>query len=190
MLDDTTLEQVKAFLETDEGGKYLQSVTDAKVTQGIKTWRDNNLEKMVTERVEKEIKDRYPTETEEQKRLKALEQELAAEKQARVRESLRNKALSEANTKGLPSDLVDHFVGPDEEATLANLAKLEATWKAHLERTVEERFKASGRTPPKPQADPPGTYTAEQIKNMSHEERVKNWDSISKALAEGRVKME
>jgi len=185
------LKEVQTYLESDEGGKkWLQSVVDSKVTQGIKTWQDNNLAKLLADHAEKEISKRYPAETDEQKRLKALEQELASEKAARIREALRNKALSEANTKGLPTDLVDHFVGTDEETTLANLAKLEATWKAQLERTVEERFKAGGRTPAKPQTEPPGTFTREQIEKMTHAERVAKWPEISKALADGRVKME
>ncbi len=183
------LKEVQTFLESDEAGKkWLQSVTDSKVTQGIKTWQDNNLTKLLKDHADAEIAKRYPAETDEQKRLKTLEQELAQEKQARIRESLRNKALSEATTKGLPTDLVDHFVGADEPTTLANLAKLEAAWKATLEKSVEDRFKAGGRTPPKPNAQPQPEWTSEQIARMSPADRQAKWPEIEKAMQEGRVK--
>ena len=183
-------DQIKSFLDSDpEGQKLVQSLTDARVTKGIETWRQNNLDKLLTERVEQEISKRYPAETEEQKRLRALEQELAKEREARVRESLRVRALSEATTKGLPTEIVDHFLGTDEETTLANVGKLESVWKAALQRAVEERFAAGGRQPVRTSPDDrQTTFTEEQSARMSPEERRQKWPEIMKAMADGRVK--
>lgn len=183
------LKEVQAFLESDEAGKkWLQSVTDSKVTQAIKTWQDNNLAKLLKDHADAEIAKRYPAETDEQKRLKTLEQELANEKQARIRESLRNKALTLATQKALPADLIDYFVGQDEDSTVANLTKLESTLQSHLEKAVEERFRSSGRTPPKPNTQPQPEWTSEQIARMSPAERQAKWPEIEKAMQEGRVK--
>lgn len=189
-VDKLTVDQVKTFLDTDpEGQKLSQSLTDARVTKGIETWRANNLDKLLSERVEQEISKRYPAETEEQKRLRAVEEKLAASEQARIRAELRARALSEVQTKGLPATLVDHFVGTDEDTTLANLAKLESEWNAALQAAVEKRFADGGRQPVKTSPDDRKTgFTAEEIKRMSHAERMKNMPAIDKALAEGRVK--
>ncbi len=186
-----TVDQIKSFLDTDpEGQKLAQSYTDAKVTKGIETWRQNNLDRLLTERVEQEISKRYPAETEEQKRLRALEQELAAEKQTRIKAELRSRALSEAQKKGLPTDLVDHFVGGDEDQTLANLGKLESVWSAAIQRAIDDRFAEGGRSPTVTRttdARPP-TFTQEQIARMSPEEYRRNKPAIMEAMTAGRIK--
>jgi len=187
---DITLDQVKSFLDSDpEGQKFIQSVTDAKVTQGIKTWQTNNLENLLTQRLEQEISKRYPAETEEQKRLRALEQELANEKQTRIRAELHSRAVTEATKKGLPTGILDHFIGADEDQTAQNIAKLEAVWKSEVQREVEARFAAGGRAPVVTRPDDQQrTFTREGIARMSQEEHNRLWPEISKALAEGRVK--
>lgn len=189
-VDKLTVDQVKTFLDTDpEGQKLSQSLTDARVTKGIETWRANNLDKLLSERVEQEISKRYPAETEEQKRLRAVEEKLAASEQARIRAELRARALSEVTTKGLPVTLVDHFVGADEDTTLANLAKLESEWNAALQAAVEKRFADGGRQPVKTSPDDrKTTFTQDEIARMSKEERAKRWPEIQKAMQEGRVK--
>ena len=185
-----TVEQVKAFLDSDpEGQKLTQSMTDAKVTKGIETWRQNNLDKLLTERVEQEITKRYPAETEEQKRLRVLEDKLAASEQARNREALRVVAREQATAKGIPPSLVDHFLGQDENQTAENLAKLESELAAYKQRTVEELYRSLGRQPiTTTAADQQTTFTTEQITRMSPQERDAQWGAISKAMAEGRVK--
>lgn len=142
-LSKPTLEGVKAFLETEEGKKLLQPRLDQYFTKGLETWKQNNLQKLIDE----EISRRYPQETEEQKLLKKLQADLEAEKQARVREALRNKAITIATEKGLPVALIDHFLGQDEETTLANIQKLETAFQEHVKAAVEARFKEYGRTP-------------------------------------------
>jgi hypothetical protein len=90
---------------------------------------------------------RNSRETEEQKRLRKLEEELAKERQARVKSELINKATTLATQKGLPVELVAYFVGQDEDSTVNNLTALENIWQQHLQKAVEEKFKESGRSP-------------------------------------------
>ena len=47
-LQEITFDSVKSYLENKEDGKmYLQKFADSKVTAGIKTWKENNLQKII-----------------------------------------------------------------------------------------------------------------------------------------------
>lgn len=142
-LSKPTPEGVTAFLDTAEGKKLLQPKLDAHFTKGLETWKEKTLPSLLDE----EIKKKFPGETEEQKRLRKLEEELAKERQARVKSELINKATTLATQKGLPVELVAYFVGQDEDSTVNNLTALENIWQQHLQKAVEEKFKESGRTP-------------------------------------------
>jgi hypothetical protein len=138
-----TPEGVTAFLATEDGKKLLQPKLDAHFTKGLETWKSNNLTTLLDE----EIKKKFPGETEEQKRLRKLEEELALERQARVKSELVNKATTLATQKGLPVEIISYFVGQDEEETTNNLTALENHWQQALEKAVEAKFKDSGRSP-------------------------------------------
>jgi hypothetical protein len=138
-----TPESVASFLDTPEGKKLLQPRLDQHFTKGLETWKEKTLPSLL----EEEIKKKFPAETEEQKRLRKLEEELEKERQTRIRAELMNKATTLATQKGLPVELVSYFVGQDEEATTNNLTALESIWQQHLQKAVEEKFKESGRSP-------------------------------------------
>lgn len=142
-LSKPTPEGVAAFLESPDGKKLLQPKLDQHFTKGLETWKSNNLSGLLDE----EIKKKFPGETEEQKRLRNLEDELAKERQARVKSELHNKATTLATQKGLPVDLAAYFVGQDEDTTVNNLTALENIWQQNIQKAVEEKFKESGRAP-------------------------------------------
>ncbi|MCO7127807.1 DUF4355 domain-containing protein [Sporolactobacillus shoreicorticis] len=173
-----TLDSVQKFLnESEDGKKWLNSFADSRVTQGINTFK----EKSLPEILEKEIAKRYPAETPAEKALRELKQKFEDSEKQRAREALKSKALTAASAKGLPTDLVDFFLGNDEEATTANLSKLEATLKAYEQKIVNEKFKQNGTTPPASGGS--GTpITLEDVKKMSAEEINKHWDEVQKLL--------
>lgn len=138
-----TPEGVTSFLDTEAGKKLLQPKLDQHFTKGLETWKEKTLPTLLDD----EIKKKFPGETEEQKRLRKLEDELAQERQARVKSELINKATTLATQKGLPVEIVSYFVGQDEEATTNNLTALETIWQQNLEKAVEAKFKESGRSP-------------------------------------------
>lgn len=142
-LSKLTPEGVKGYLDTEEGKKILQPRLDAHFTKGLETWKEKTLPSLLDE----EIKKKFPGETEEQKRLRKLEEELAQERQARLKSELINKATTLATQKGLPAELVAYFVGQDEDSTVNNLTALENIWQQHLQKAVEAKFKDSGRSP-------------------------------------------
>lgn len=137
-----TLDAVQQFVnQNDEAKKWLQSLTDSRVTEAIKTYEKKTLPK----KLEEEIAKRYPPETPEQKQIRELQQKLEQIEQEKIRESLRNKALSVATEKQLPTKLIDFFVGQDEETTLKNLSIFEEVFASAVQQAVEAKFKEHGR---------------------------------------------
>ncbi|WP_203364723.1 DUF4355 domain-containing protein [Bacillus sp. REN10] len=121
----------------------LDSEKDKHHNTALETWKSNNLESLV----EAELAKRNPQETEEQKRIAALEKELESQKKAAQREKLMNVAIKQATEKGLPTDIVDFFLADDEESTTANLGKLEEVYTKAVQAAVEKKFKEHGRDP-------------------------------------------
>lgn len=140
-LSAVSADKVKGFLETEEGKKLLQPRLDQHFTKGLETWKDNNLKKIVEEEVSK----RNPSKTPEQIEVEKLRKEIEAEKAARNRETLVNKALKAADEKKLPKDVIDFFIGENEDSTLENLSKLEESFNAAVQAAVDVKFKESGR---------------------------------------------
>ncbi|SCN41606.1 DUF4355 domain-containing protein [Bacillus wiedmannii] len=173
-----TLEAVQSFINDDDSGKkWLQSLTDTRVTDAIKTYENKTLPK----KIEDEIAKRFPAETEDQKQLRNLKQQferLEAEKQT---ETLKNKALSIATEKGLPTKLVDYFIGSDEETTITGLGVLEEVFSLAVQQAVEEKFKQGGRDP-KPPGEPGKALSKEAIEKMTPDEINANWEQIEKFL--------
>ncbi|MGM5473795.1 DUF4355 domain-containing protein [Bacillus pumilus] len=140
-LSAVSADKVKGFLETEEGKKVLQPRLDQHFTKGLATWKENNLEKIVEEEVSK----RNPSKTPEQIEVEKLRKEIEAERAARNRETLVNKALKAADEKKLPKDIIDFFIGENEDSTLENLSKLEDSFNAAVQTAVDGKFKESGR---------------------------------------------
>ena len=145
-----TPEGVRAFLDTDEGKRILQPLLDSHFSKGLETWKQNNLDKLVQEKYTAE----HPAEDEKDKAIRELRAEIETEKKERIRASLRANAIAKATEKGLPVDVVDHFLGEDDATTEANLGKLETVFNMAVTAEVEKRFKSNGRPPKKDDDDP------------------------------------
>ena len=123
-LQEITFDSVKSYLENKEDGKmYLQKFADSKVTAGIKTWKDNNLQKLIDKAVlDATGKNKEPWQIEMDKMKAEMEQEKA--KNAKIlRES---KAKDLLTAKGLKTELLPYInLGEDDEAmtnTINNLS--------------------------------------------------------------------
>ncbi|NFF59840.1 DUF4355 domain-containing protein [Clostridium botulinum] len=139
------LDVFKNKIESDKEFKSLiDSIKDQHLTKGLETWKANNLQKLIDEKV----KEMYPDEDPKDTELAKLKQEMEDMKKEKVKEQLTNKALKIATEKGLPADLVDFFIGQDEENTNKNLETLEKVFTEKLESTVKERLKDNSYTPP------------------------------------------
>lgn len=169
-LKTVNLDSVKEFLEKDEAGKkYLQSITDAAVTKGITTFKEKSMPGLL----EEEIKKKFPGETEEQKKMRQLEDnQKKLEAQLRQKDLL-NRAISIATEKKLPLKLVEKFIGEDEESTMKNLELFETEFNGTIATQVESKFKEGGRQAPASDGTPPVDYS-KMTDDQYYQERMKS----------------
>jgi len=164
-----TVDDFKSFLESnDEAKKILQAERDRAVTKGIETWKTNNLDSIINDK----IKELFPEETAEQKRLRELEQKYQnMEKKAKI-STLKNKVLNQLTETGLSTKLADVLVGEDEESTMSRFNLVKEIWENSLKAAVEQKFKENGRTPSESpnKTNMTKPFTAQEIENMTFEE--------------------
>ena len=145
-----SLDVVQSWLnEQEDGKKWLQSFSDTRVTEAIKTYKEKTLPKLLDEEIQK----RYPAETEEQKKIRDLQMQMEQFQQQAQREKLNNVALSKATEAGVPSSLVQYLVGADEETTISNIEAFQTEFDKAVQLAVDKKFAAGGYTPPKPQGN-------------------------------------
>lgn len=135
-------ERVESFLESEDGKKLLQPRYDRYFSKGLETWKEKSLPGLVEEK----IKEKFPGETEEQKKIRQLEEQINSEKSARITESARNKALSYATEKGIPTSLVEFAVSSDIDKTMEKMQALSTVFNEAVSKAVDGKFKDNGRT--------------------------------------------
>ncbi|HHW5316410.1 TPA: DUF4355 domain-containing protein [Staphylococcus aureus] len=140
-LKTVSVDDVKGFLATEEGKRFIQPELDRYHSKGLESWKEKNLEDLI----EQEVRKRNPEQSEEQKRISALEQELEKRDAEAKREKLRSNALGKAQELNLPTSLVDRFLGDSDEDTEQNLKALKETFDKYVQKGVESKFKSSGR---------------------------------------------
>lgn len=138
-----TPDRVNSYLDTEEGKKILQPKLDSYFSKGLETFKTKTMPGLIEEEVAK----RNPQETEEQKQIRELTERLNKKEADEKRQVTKNHALTYANGKKLPVDIIDFFLGDDEEITTTNLTKLEEILNKYVTAAVEERLK-SGYKPP------------------------------------------
>ncbi len=135
-------EQVNEFLQTAEGKSIIQPMMDKRVTEGIKTYRENNFEKEVKEQVAKEILRLNPQETPEQKQIRELRDDVEKERKARERDNLRRQIVEEAAKRNLATFWVDDFPGSSLDEAKVFMGKIESSYK-DLETRVKNELISS-----------------------------------------------
>ena len=145
-LSPVTTERARVFLETtDEGKRLVTSLTDQKVTQGIATFKANNLDSLISAEYAK----RHPEETPEQKRIRTLEQKIEESDRKILSAGLKAKALAAISGKKINGEILELLaIGDNEEAVNTNVAKFVTVFEAAVAEQVAAKFKDNGRTPP------------------------------------------
>lgn len=139
-MNEVTLDIVQNFLETnEEGQKWLQSYSDAKVTKGISTWKENNLQAEVDEKVKK----LYPSEDPKDSEIKKLSMELEEMRKQTLMADLTNEALKTAADKKLPQDIVKMLVTSDRDKTNSNIQALEEVWNTTLKDHIKSNVNST-----------------------------------------------
>ena len=137
-------DSVGKFLESDDGKKYIQPMMDSYFSKGLETWKTNNLSKLVDE----EMKKKFPQADPKDLELQNLQAQIDSIQKEATRKDLTNKALKLATEKKLPVDIIDYFIGDNEEGTISNLEKFEKIFNEGLASAVEEKVKSGSYAPP------------------------------------------
>lgn len=171
--EEIDIEKAKTFIEQNEDGKkYLDSLKDKHFSKGLETWKQNNLDKIVQDK----LKELNPQLSPEQLKIKELEDKFNQAQREIMNEKLRVKARDIAREKELPFNVIENLLGEDEETTQRNLETFETTWKEAIQAEVEKRMAGNGR---KVHNDKEGnTLTMEDVEKMTEAEINANWDKI------------
>ena len=161
-----TEERVNAFLDCEKGWSILQPRFDKQFNKSLDSWKNKNLQKIIDD----EIRQRYPDETPESKRMREMEQKIAKMEQEKLASEMRNFAITEGNDLGLPAALSSACIGDSQESTRAKLKTIETEFKAAVEREVEARLSRGYR--------PRGGRGAEEeeIGKQKYEDAIKRKD--------------
>lgn len=156
----------------------LASFKDRYFAKNLEEWKKKNLDGYYQDRYTKE----HPAETEEQKRLRALEQKLNETERREKRQVAYNKALKFAQDHSIPNDLLDFVVGDDVEVLDGNLQRLKTILQGYGQQIKDQVLKDNGRGVNKSEASGESLYTREQLNRLTPDEQTKNWDKVQKSL--------
>lgn len=163
-------DKVKEYLTTDEGKRLLQPVIDSAVTKGIETYKEKTLPGLV----DSKVKELYPAETPEQKRIREQDDRIKKLESDNTKKELRGIALQHITENKLPfSKIVDKLIGNDQETTIANITTFGEVFKSYVDNEVTERLK--GRNPhvnPNPGGDPIKNPWSKEHFNLTEQGRL------------------
>ena len=142
-----SLDSFKDLVATDKEFKsFLDSEKDKHADKVLKTFKANNLEKLIEAEV---LKRTGKTETPEQKAIRELQEQLANMGKEKEKAERIAKYKDVLVKKKIPSQLSDFILGEDDDVTDANINIFEDAMKWYVESKVKERHKDSKYTPPK-----------------------------------------
>lgn len=172
---------VSSYLESENGKKLLQPRLDKYFTKGLETWKNKNL----PNEIESAIKERFPAESEEAKKLREMSDKLAKLERDKEYGERKSEALQALSESGLPATLAPYVVGETSEETREKIAVLEREYNSAVEGAVKKRLSEVGKTPPAGDDKDKGTkITQAELLNMSYPDRIKFYKENPEAYKE------
>jgi hypothetical protein len=139
-----TLDETKNLVTTNEElKKWFDSEKHSHFDKGLQTW----MEKTFPTKLDQEIKKRFPEKDPKDIELENIKAQLKQMADEKLYESLKNKALTVATEKKIPTSVIDLLLGKDEESTLTNIGKFEEAINPYIQSQIEERLKSSYQPP-------------------------------------------
>lgn len=156
--------------------RHRNSYADQAVSKGIETFKAKHFDELYRERYNKE----HPPETDEAKRIRELEDRVAATERERTQATLRSEALTSAADLQIPTELVDLCIGEDSEATAANMKRvksaLDAVRKAEREAVVDRHGRVRIENGGGAGANGAAGWSRDEILAMDRDQINANWD--------------
>lgn len=143
---DLALDEVKNFIETNQDGKqYLQSYGDKRVTDGIKSWKEKNLQTLINDEV---LKATGKKKTPEQLKIEELEKKML-ENEARAQKAEKVAKYKDVLAeKKIPMEMIDYFLTDDEETTNTRIDNFSTYVNDMVNSNVKEKIANGSYTPP------------------------------------------
>jgi len=160
------VEDFKKFMETEEGRKILNPMFDKRVSTAIETWKTNNIDKVVND----ELVKRGYVQTEEQKKMMELQNEIASIKKEKELAEKRAIALAELNSSGLNASLVDYLPHDSEESIRTGVTTFKSILDDLVAQEVKRKTAGTGAKPKDIKQKPP-VLTTKDVMKMSYRER-------------------
>jgi hypothetical protein len=175
----------------ENNGAQEQAQVQEAPQQEVKTFTQEEVDKIVAKRLAREKKDIEAKIEAERKEAEELAKLSEAEKQKKLfekqvrefeetkkafeAERLLNETTKQLASKNLPVEFANMLKAADAESTFENIKLFEAKFNEALERMVSDRLKGN---PPRTGVAKAQQYTAEDIKGMTPEEINRNWEQI------------
>jgi uncharacterized protein YbcC (UPF0753/DUF2309 family) len=158
------------WLNNENAKKHLQPVLDSHFSKSLETWKSNNLDKLVNEKMAK----LNPQESAEQKMIRELQEQVNNIKQEKTKQEIKAQALQES--EGLPKSLVDFLITDDIQSTRYNLTLAQNEINALIQKEVEKKL-GEGSIPKNTTLSNTTSITKEQFNKMTHKQRVELYNT-------------
>lgn len=128
-------------LTLEEVQKMIQSETDKIRTDYSKKLKDKDreLEDLQKSKMTEEEKAKFE--------LEKLQNDLSEKEKAIQLRELTIKTVDLLKENDIPLEFRNFLIGQDEESTAEKVRQFKELWSSEIQKSVEERFKTSGRTP-------------------------------------------
>jgi len=156
------------FEENEGAAKWLQSVTDSRVTKGIETFKENKMPLLIEEELQRmNQKDLSP----DQVKIKELADKLERLEREKEREALKNYASKTLADTGISIDFVPYIMSDNKEKLEENIKGIQSILLKSVETEVSKRLK--GATPVAPKGGDDKQITKEKLNKMSYLDRAR-----------------
>ena len=158
----------------------------------IKTFTQEEVDKIVAKRLAREKKDIEEKIEKERKEAEELAKLSEAEKQRKLfekekaefeetkrayeKEKLLNETQKQLSQRNLPISMAKHLVGENAECTLENINEFEKDFNSALEKMVNERLKGNTLKGGTTKINNSDTLSKEQFNRMTYKERMKLYE--------------
>lgn len=162
----------------EEVQKMLQSETDKRVSQALKTaqekWQKEFEAKLEAEKSEAEKLAKMSESEKQQAELQKMKEQFESERKQFMREKLELETVKQLSSNGLPTDFSKFVLADDAETINNNIKSFKEQWEKAIEKAVNEKLQ--GVTPKT--ATKQGTkVTKEQFAKMGYKDRMALYES-------------
>lgn len=162
------------ILATELAQKALQPKLDSHFSKSLETWKANNLDKIVDERVSA----LYPNETPQAKQMRELQRQIDAINGEKEKAIMSTKTLNILAEEGLPNSFAKFLQGNDEASTRANIQEFKFEFTSALNGSVDSKFKQFAHQPQTQTTEVKAANT--DVSKMSYADRMSLYQSNPK----------